>query len=64
MHVPALKAPISIERSAVFAKLVVSGRRGGWCYEQASLCAAPRPACGGCVKLACDASAGDLGQPG
>ncbi|KAL4424157.1 hypothetical protein ABPG75_001458 [Micractinium tetrahymenae] len=37
MHIPALKGPISIERSAVFAKLVASGRRGGWCYEQNSL---------------------------
>ncbi|KAL4438533.1 hypothetical protein ABPG77_000181 [Micractinium sp. CCAP 211/92] len=37
MHVPELKAPISIELSAVFAKLVVSGRRGGWCYEQNGL---------------------------
>ncbi|KAL4438534.1 hypothetical protein ABPG77_000182 [Micractinium sp. CCAP 211/92] len=37
MHVSALKAPISIELSAVFAKLVASGRRGGWCYEQNGL---------------------------
>lgn len=43
MHVPALKAPISIDSAAVFSKLVASGRRGGWCFEQACFRAAPLP---------------------